>query len=78
MKAQASSRGTTRYWIGLTAEERVSKAEVDQPKLKDLRSRILHLGLDLLGGMHVVLEADIEQAADSRILKRLQTTAPEI
>src|SRR5687767_3127763 len=44
---------TYKYYFVLTPEERVTA--------KELRSKIIHMGLDLQGGMHVVLEADLSQ-----------------
>jgi protein-export membrane protein SecD len=44
---------TYKYYFVLTPEERLTA--------KDLRAKIIHLGLDLQGGMHVVLEADLSQ-----------------
>jgi protein-export membrane protein SecD len=49
------------YHFGLTAEQKKS----DTVEVEDLRSRILHLGLDLQGGMHVVLEAEIPPEAEA-------------
>jgi protein-export membrane protein SecD len=53
---------TYNYYFRMTPEERLGA--------KDVRAKIIHLGLDLLGGMHVVLEADLaqvpaDQAADA-------------
>ncbi len=44
---------TYNYYFRMTPEE--------QLVAKDVRGKIIHLGLDLLGGMHVVLEADLSQ-----------------
>lgn len=44
---------TYRYYFMLSAEQR----DAD----RDLRGKIIHLGLDLQGGMHVILEADLSQ-----------------
>ncbi len=40
---------------GMTSEE---KARMDKEDLKELNRKALHLGLDLQGGMHLVLEVD--------------------
>jgi protein-export membrane protein SecD len=42
-----------RYYFLLTPEQRAANSE--------LRSKIMHLGLDLQGGMHVILEPDLSQ-----------------
>jgi protein-export membrane protein SecD len=44
---------TYKYYFVLSPEERATAA--------DLRGKIIHLGLDLQGGMHVILEADLSQ-----------------
>jgi protein-export membrane protein SecD len=46
---------TYRYYYGLSPEARAAA--------RDLRAKIIHLGLDLQGGMHVILEADLSQVA---------------
>ncbi len=53
---------TYNYYFRMTPEQQFAA--------KDVRGKIIHLGLDLLGGMHVVLEADLtqvpkDQAADA-------------
>ena len=50
------------YYYALTPEERAEKPPSEV--VRELRSKVLHLGLDLLGGMHVVLEADLPEGAD--------------
>ncbi len=40
-----------------------------QGKLEDLEKKIIHPGLDLQGGMHVVLEVDLEKLLKSRVRK---------
>jgi protein-export membrane protein SecD len=44
---------TYQYYYRMTPEERRNA--------KELRGKIIHMGLDLQGGMHVVLEADLSQ-----------------
>jgi protein-export membrane protein SecD len=46
------------YYFQMTPEERATA--------KDLRSKIIHLGLDLQGGMHVILEADLSQVDEDQ------------
>ncbi|MGD8395869.1 MAG: protein translocase subunit SecD [Candidatus Eiseniibacteriota bacterium] len=52
------------YYFVHSVEERRTSARDAGTEIADLRSKILHLGLDLQGGMHVVLEADLAQAGD--------------
>ena len=53
---------TARHWLeerhmeGLSEDERSTYMEENRERLENLRSRILTLGLDLQGGMHVTLE----------------------
>ena len=43
---------------GMSVEERQEMADTDPGALVDLEQRAIKLGLDLRGGMHVVLEVD--------------------
>ncbi|MCF7796723.1 MAG: protein translocase subunit SecD [Lentisphaeria bacterium] len=52
-------------YYGLTSSEKTELAEAG--KLNDLEKKILHPGLDLQGGMHVVLEVDLEKLLKSRV-----------
>ncbi|MCF7800964.1 MAG: protein translocase subunit SecD [Candidatus Marinimicrobia bacterium] len=52
-------------YYGLTNSEKTELAEAG--KLNDLEKKILHPGLDLQGGMHVVLEVDLEKLLKSRV-----------
>ena len=49
---------TFKYYYLLTPEQRVAD--------RDLKAKVIHLGLDLLGGMHVILEADLSQVAPAQ------------
>ncbi|HFD04546.1 MAG TPA: hypothetical protein ENJ25_00195, partial [Firmicutes bacterium] len=42
-------------FMGLTEQQ---KAKMDPVKLSRLENRAIHLGLDLSGGMHIILEVD--------------------
>lgn len=52
-------------YYGLTSSEKTELAEAG--KLNALEKKILHPGLDLQGGMHVVLEVDLEKLLKSRV-----------
>ncbi len=54
---------TYRYYFGLSPEERSSRNPSSE--VVELREKILHLGLDLQGGMHVVLETELDEDAES-------------
>jgi SecD/SecF fusion protein len=69
----------------------MTDAEKDQQELMDpksmekLRSKSINLGLDLQGGMHVILEVDIKElllqlakVKDAQLLQTLEVTASEI
>jgi preprotein translocase subunit SecD len=49
------------YMDGLSPSETVQYKEENKQKLEELRSKILSLGLDLQGGMHVTLEVGVPQ-----------------
>jgi protein-export membrane protein SecD len=48
----------TYRFYGMTAAERTALQTSDPRKLADVRKKAIHLGLDLQGGMHLVLEVD--------------------
>ncbi len=55
----------TIVYYSYSPEERAQLLE--EGKLADLQSQIIHEGLDLQGGMHVVLEVDLEKLVRSRV-----------
>ena len=53
------------YKLSTMSEEEKARLELDDKKsLVDLKSKSINLGLDLQGGMHVVLEVDIKELLD--------------
>jgi len=48
----------TYRFYSMSAAERTALQEKEPKKLADLRKKAIHLGLDLQGGMHLVLEVD--------------------
>ncbi|MGQ9603383.1 MAG: protein translocase subunit SecD [bacterium] len=62
--------------IKLSGLSEVDKAKMTSEEIRDLQKRAIHLGLDLRGGMHLVLEVDkskIEKEADiSNIVDRAE------
>jgi SecD/SecF fusion protein len=48
----------------MSPEEKESRELQDKKEFLDLKSRAINLGLDLQGGMHVVLEVDIRELLD--------------
>ena len=51
----------TFQFYGLSSLERQELNEKDPDRLEDLRSRSINLGLDLQGGIHLVLEVDLSK-----------------
>lgn len=74
------------YMLSEKSEDELHKMELqDKKSLLDLKSKSINLGLDLQGGMHVVLEVDIKellsQIAKNKneiLIKALDKTAKEV
>ena len=54
-------------FYSMTEEDRKAKAE--EPSFQELKSNTLNLGLDLQGGMHVVVEIDVKEFLIRRALR---------
>ena len=50
-----------------TMDETQKQALIESGELDDMRRNIIHQGLDLQGGMHVVLEVDLEELIKTRV-----------
>ncbi|MBC8193581.1 MAG: protein translocase subunit SecD [FCB group bacterium] len=50
-----------------TMDESQKEALVESGEMDELRRNIIHQGLDLQGGMHVVLEVDLEELIKTRV-----------
>ncbi|MBU1320686.1 MAG: hypothetical protein KKH67_16040, partial [candidate division Zixibacteria bacterium] len=51
---------TARLWL-MSSEEKATMADRDPLGLRDLESSAIKLGLDLRGGMHIVLRVDVSE-----------------
>nr|MBC8479249.1 hypothetical protein [FCB group bacterium] len=66
-----------KIWPSITyytmSEGEITRLETEEPdKLKDLYHQVINLGLDLQGGMHVVLEVDIPILAQNLAEKKTE------
>ena len=50
-----------------TMDEAQKEALIESGEMDDIRKNIIHQGLDLQGGMHVVLEVDLEELIKTRV-----------
>ncbi len=50
-----------------TMDEAQKEALIESGELENIRKNIIHQGLDLQGGMHVVLEVDLEELIKTRV-----------
>ena len=57
-------RDTISYY---TMDETQKEALIESGEMEELRRNIIHQGLDLQGGMHVVLEVDLEELVKTRV-----------
>ena len=57
-------RDTISYY---TMDETQKEALIESGEMDDIRKNIIHQGLDLQGGMHVVLEVDLEELIKTRV-----------
>ena len=57
-------RDTISYY---TMDETQKEALIESGKMENIRKNIIHQGLDLQGGMHVVLEVDLEELIKTRV-----------
>ncbi|MBT4944930.1 MAG: hypothetical protein HON27_02040, partial [Candidatus Marinimicrobia bacterium] len=57
-------RDTISYY---TMDETQKQTLIESGEMDDIRKNIIHQGLDLQGGMHVVLEVDIEELIKTRV-----------
>ena len=57
-------RDTISYY---TMDDTEKEALIETGEMDDLRRNIIHQGLDLQGGMHVVLEVDLEELINTRV-----------
>ena len=55
---------TIRYY---SMDETQKEALIESGEMEELRRNIIHQGLDLQGGMHVVLEVDLEELVKTRV-----------
>ena len=51
---------TIKYY-SMSTEDRLKKTEEKDPAFAELKTKILNLGLDLQGGMHLVVEIDVKK-----------------
>lgn len=56
-------------YYSMTAEERQEKEAQTDPEYQQLKTKILNLGLDLQGGIHLVVEVDVKKFL-TRLAKR--------
>jgi SecD/SecF fusion protein len=74
------------YQLSSMSETEKEQLELEDSKdLENMRSRSINLGLDLQGGMHVILEVDIKELLlqlakikDAQLIETLDATASEI
>jgi len=72
-------RDTWTYWYQLTPEQRDGKdPSMDPAKLEELKAGALRLGLDLQGGMHLVLEIDDSEAPEGTRISDLMDRELEV
>jgi preprotein translocase subunit SecD len=57
-------RDTISYY---TMDETQKQTLIESGEMDDIRKNIIHQGLDLQGGMHVVLEVDLEELIKTRV-----------
>ena len=57
-------RDTISYY---TMDETQREALIESGEMDEIRKNIIHQGLDLQGGMHVVLEVDLEELIKTRV-----------
>ena len=57
-------RDTISYY---TMDETQKEALIESGEMDEMRKNIIHQGLDLQGGMHVVLEVDLEELIKTRV-----------
>jgi SecD/SecF fusion protein len=57
-------RDTISYY---TMDDTQKEALIESGEMDDIRKNIIHQGLDLQGGMHVVLEVDLEELIKTRV-----------
>ena len=57
-------RDTVSYY---TMDETQKEALIESGEMDEIRKNIIHKGLDLQGGMHVVLEVDLEELIKTRV-----------
>jgi SecD/SecF fusion protein len=57
-------RDTISYY---TMDETQKQTLIESGEMDDIRKNIIHKGLDLQGGMHVVLEVDLEELIKTRV-----------
>ncbi len=48
-------------YYSMSSEERLEKEKLGDPDYQELKSKILNLGLDLQGGIHLVVEVDVKK-----------------
>ena len=55
-------------FYGLTAEQKTAMEQSDPGRLEDLHKNSLNLGLDLQGGIHLVLEVDLSELPEDQAI----------
>jgi SecD/SecF fusion protein len=74
------------YQLNKMTEAEIKQQEIVDPKsMENLRSKSINLGLDLQGGMHVILEVDVKElllqlasVKDAQLTQTLEATVSQI